>query len=336
MYFVTGATGLLGTHVLVELIRRGESVRALKRKDSQLDDVRAVFDYYLGQESKAAFEKIEWVDGNVLDLISLRDGMQGCDKVVHCAAKVSFVKRDFHELIKVNKDGTANVVNTALDLGVKQLIYSSSTATIGQTEGKDIFDESDAWFRSKENSNYSVSKYLGEMEVWRGVEEGLDAVIVNPSLILGPGNWNTSSISMFKVIKKGLKFYTPGGNAFVDARDVARIMLRLSDEGIVNEKFLVFTDNLKFKDVFDLMAKSFKVKGPTILTSKLMAGIAWRWEGLMRFFFGRKQNITKESARSAMKITRFSNQKIKDRIGYEFIPIEDTIENAVRYFELKY
>lgn len=333
MIFVTGGTGLLGAHILIELSRRGNDIRALKRPSSNLDMVRRVFVHYLGEEGNQHFDKIEWVDGDLLDILSLRDGIQGCDVVYHAAATVSFIKRDFRKLMQVNKEGTANVVNTCLEMGVDHLCYVSSTSAIGQTEGKEIFDESDKWFRSPLNSNYSVSKFSAEMEVWRGVEEGLDAVIVNPSVIFGAGDWKESSISIFRVMKRGLKFFTPGGNAFVDARDVAFLLAEMSEKRVFNERFLAVSENLLFKDVFERIAKAFNVKPPSIRTTKFMAALAWRWESFLRFFFGRKQNISKETARSAMKITKFSNAKIRERMNFEFIPIDDSIENAVAFFE---
>ena len=186
---------------------------------------------------------------------------------------------------------------------------------------------------SPNNSNYAVTKYSAENEVWRGVEEGLNAVIVNPCVILGPGNWNESSLSIFKVIKKGLKFYTPGLNAFVDARDVAFAMAELSEQKIENERFLVTSENLYFKELFDLMAKAFNVKPPSTKVKPWMAGLAWRLEGLLHFLFGKKQNITKETARSSMNITKYSSQKLIDRIGIEFYSIEESVKNAVDYFE---
>jgi len=336
MVFVTGGTGLLGTHLLLDLTLKQESVRALKRANSNTAQVLSVFQYYQGEEEgKKLFDSIEWITGDVLDIISLQDGIAGCKRVFHCAAMVSFVKRDFKRMMKINKYGTANVVNVCLDSQVEQLIYVSSTAAIGRDASKEMYEESNKWVNSDDNSNYAVTKYLAENEVWRGVEEGLDAVIVNPCVILGPGNWNESSLSIFKVVKKGLKFYTPGGNAFVDARDVVKSMITLSEQGHVNERFLVISENLPFKTLFETIADTFKVKAPSIKTKKWMAEIAWRIEGILRFLFGKKQNITKETARAAMKTTFYSNEKIKAKIRIEFRPVKEAVTNAVGYFNKK-
>lgn len=332
MIFVTGGTGLLGTHVLIELLKRGEKVRALKRPNSDLTLVKKVFDFYLEKNAEQFFNQIEWVEGSILDIVLLQNGMKDCTVVYHCAALVSFKRRDFKKLIKTNKEGTANVVNVCLGLKMDHLCYVSSTAAIGRSETKEVYDETNKWVSSSENSGYAVSKYLGENEVWRGVEEGLNAVIVNPSVIFGPGNWNESSLSIFKVVKKGLKFYTPGVNAFVDARDVAKIMVELSVKRIFNERFLVVSENLKFQHLFEQIATEFNVKAPSILVKPWMAALAWRLEGLLAFFFGRKQNITRETARSSMNSTSYANQKIKERLKFEFIPIKDSVKNAVLFF----
>ena len=335
MVFVTGGTGLVGTHLLLELLARGEEIRALKRPNSNLEECKNVFKFYLGDKAKTQFEKIIWHEGDLLDITSLIEGIDGCTKVFHCAAVVSFAQRDYKNMLKINKHGTKNIVNVCLAANTSQLIYVSSTAAIGRNPLSEFYTEENKWLDSKENSNYAVTKYNAEIEVWRGIEEGLNAVIVNPSVILGPGNWNEGSLSIFKVVKKGLKFYTPGMNAFVDARDVATIMCELSDREITNERFLTISENLYFKDLFEKIALAFKTKAPSIKVKPWMAGMAWRIEGLLHFLFRKKQTITKETAQSSMKISRYSNQKISDRLSFEFIPIDDSIQNATRYFNSK-
>jgi dihydroflavonol-4-reductase len=334
MIFVTGASGLLGSHLLIELLSRGEEIKALKRTSSKLDTVKSIFHFYLGDKSETEFNKISWIDGDVLDINSLIEGISGCNKVYHCAAMVSFVKKDFKKMMKVNKTGTANVVNVCIDSPIEQLVYVSSTAAIGRDGSKEFYTEDNKWVSNPDNSNYAVTKYSAENEVWRGVEEGLNAIIVNPCVILGPGNWNESSLSIFKVVKKGLRFYTPGLNAFVDVRDVAYAMVELSDNKIENQRFLVTSENVFFKDLFEKIAKAFDVKAPSIKVKPWLAGLAWRIEGFLHFLFGKKQNITKETAGSSMKITKYSSQKLKDAIGIEFYSIDDSVENAANYFKI--
>lgn len=333
MIFVTGGTGLLGSHVLVELTKRGKKIRALKRKTSNMEQLKRTFTHYFHEQGNENFNKIEWVEGDILDVVSLEEGMRGCDTVYHCAALVSFKKRDFKNLMKINKTGTANVVNVSLHLGVDLFCHVSSTAAIGRSDTKTFYDETNKWVNTKENSNYAVSKYSAENEVWRGKEEGLDVVIINPCVILGIGNWDESSLSIFKVVKKGLKFYTTGANAFVDARDVAYVFCELAERRIINERFLVVSENVSFKVIFEKIAAAFGVKPPSIRVRKWMVGIAWRLEGILAFLFGKKQNITRETARSSMMTTKYSNEKIKAALDYEFISIEASIDHAVTYFE---
>lgn len=336
MVFITGGTGLLGTHFLLELLTRGKQVRALKRAYSDLDQVKSVFEFYLKEKAESEFNKIEWVDGDVTDVTSLENGIRGCSEVYHCAAIVSFAKKDFNRMWKINKVGTENVVNVCLALGVETLCHVSSTAAIGKAEGVELNTETNKWKKNPSHSNYAVTKHSSEMEVFRGAEEGLNVVIINPSVILGPGNWYESSLTIFKVVNKGLKFYTPGMNAFVDARDVATVGVELVDRKIFNERFLVISENVYFKDLFDTIAKSLGVKPPTILAKPWMTAIVWRVQALRRFLFGIKQSVTKESARSAMGITKYSNQKIKEKLNFEFIPVEDSVANAVNYFKNRY
>lgn len=332
MIFVTGGTGLLGSHVLVELLKRDKKIRALYRKQSSLTAVKSIFAHYFREAAEAKFAQIDWVEGDILDVTSLDEGMTGCEVVYHCAGMVSFRKRDFKKLMKINKHGTANVVNVSLSQGIRRLCHVSSTAALGRNGENIHYTENSKWTTSPENSNYAISKYSAENEVWRGKEEGLEVVIINPSVILGIGDWNDSSLSLFKVIKKGLKFYTPGTNGFVDARDVAYVFCELDHQNIINERFLVVSENLPFKVLFETIAHEFKVKSPTILVRKWMAGIAWRLEGLLAFFFGKKQNITKETAQSSMKTSIYSNEKIRKQLNFEFIPIKDSVKDAVVYF----
>ncbi|MBK9190505.1 MAG: NAD-dependent epimerase/dehydratase family protein [Crocinitomicaceae bacterium] len=217
------------------------------------------------------------------------------------------------------------MVNVCLSLKINHLCYVSSTAAVGRSSVKTLYDENNKWIADPDNSGYAISKYSAENEVWRGVEEGLNAVIVNPCVILGPGNWNESSLSIFKVIKKGQRFYTAGANAFVDARDVAFVLAELSERKIFNERFLVIGENLKYKTLFEKIANTFKVKGPNIEAKPWMAALVWRLEGLLAFLFGKKQNITRETARSSMSTVMYSNEKIKERIGIQFHSIDDAI-----------
>ena len=226
MIFVTGGTGLLGSHLLISLTRRTNSIRAIYRSEKKIEQLKCVFKFYYPENWQSYFKKIEWLKGDILDVPFLQESMKNFSQVYHCAALVSFHKRDFNLCMKINREGTANVVNVCLENRIDKLCYVSSTAAIG---GDDFIEnnENRKWKTTPSTSGYSISKYSAEKEVWRGIEEGLDAVIVNPCVILGAGNWNDSSLTIFRTMRKGVKFYPPGSNAQVDARDVAEIMCRL-------------------------------------------------------------------------------------------------------------
>lgn len=329
MILVTGGTGLLGGHLLIELTRNSTAVRAIYRDKNRLTQLEKLFQYYYGPVWKDHFERIEWVQGDILDLPSLENAMEGVDTIYHCAALVSFAKRDFFTLMKVNREGTANVVNTALYKGVKTLCYVSSTAAIGG-QSDTITSESTKWKQSPKTSGYSISKYSAEKEVWRGVEEGLDCVIVNPCLIFGAGNWEESSLTIFRTIEKGLKFYTSGKNAIVDARDVAEIMVKLTNSEIRNERFLCIGENIAFKDLLSEVATQMGKKPPTINTPKWLLGMAWRISGFTAWIRGTKPAVTRDSARNAFHVMHYDASKVKDRLNFTFRPLSETIENSIK------
>jgi len=330
MIFVTGGTGLLGSHLLVELSKRGYAIRALKRSTSNLTNVKNVFDYYLNTNSTELFNKIEWVNGDINNVSTLQDAMKGCDEVYHCAGYVSFWRRDFKKLMKINKVGTANMINVALSLSVKKFSHVSSTAAIGRNELSTQYSEKNKWFTSSSNSNYAVSKYAAEMEVWRGQEEGLNVSVVNPSVLLGAGNWEDSSLTLFLNVKNGIKFYTEGTNAFVDARDVAFCMTELMDKNVFGERYLTISENVCFRDLFFMIADDLGTKRASVNVKPWMAELAWRIE-LIKSVFGYKPKITKETARSAMNESFYSNEKITQKLNHQFISIKDSIKNAVAF-----
>lgn len=260
MVFVTGGTGLLGAHILVELCRKGEKVRALKRSNSNTALVLRIFQHYFGEEGESKFSSIDWIDGDITDIVSLEEGAEGCNVYYHCAAIVSFERRDFKNMMKVNKGGTANIVNLAIDKKIDHLVYVSSVAALGRDGRSDVYTEENKWKNSPENSGYAISKNSAEKEVWRGVEEGIPAVILNPTIILGPGNWNESSVTFFKTMSKGMGWYPTGKNGFVDARDVANIATQLSEKRIFNERFITVGENVSFQTLFTKIAESFGKK----------------------------------------------------------------------------
>ena len=327
MVGVTGGTGMVGAHLLFELVSNGENVRALKRKTSNLSVVKRIFSYY-SHESDILFKKIEWVEGDILDLVSLEDAFEGIDKVYHAAAFVSFVPAEKQKVFDNNINGTANVVNACLTKGVKKLCHISSIAALGSSADGGSIDETMIWSPSKRHSSYSISKFHSEMEVWRGIEEGLDAVIVNPSVIIGPGDWNKSSSALFSAINKGLKFYPLGNTGYVDVRDVAKCSVILMNSDITNERFILNADERTYKEVFQLIAKSVNKPAPSIAAKRWLAEIGWRVEWLRCFVFRKTPQITKETVSAGYNNSAYSNKKIIEKLGFSFIPIEQSIDDT--------
>lgn len=326
MILVTGGTGLVGSHLLQELTSQGIKVRALRRKTSDTAFVEHVFNAY-ADNPQSQLSAIEWVDGDVLDLFSLEDAMTGVSKVYHNAAVVSFSPGDRDIMQKVNVEGTANVVNAALHKGIQKLCHLSSIAALGRANEDGTTDETTAWVTSRNNSYYAISKFNGEREVWRGTEEGLDAVVLLPSVILGMASISNGSMQLFNTILKGLPFYTPGSNGFVDVRDVAKAQLLLMDSGVKNEKFVVSGGNHSYQEVLGMIAKGLGKRPPFIRVSKPMAMMAWNFFRIKSFVTGTAPIITRETANTAMQEYRYSNKKLTELTKMKFRNINETIRD---------
>ncbi len=328
MILVTGGTGLVGSHILLKLSLQEKKFIALKRASSCMSVCQKVFDHY---NLNHLFNNITWVEGNINDVVSLQEAMKDCQQLIHCAAIVSFHHSDIDIMRKINIEGTANVMNVALEYGMQKCAYVSSVATLGY-EPDIIINENNLFKSQNKNSNYSITKYYAEQEVWRASAEGMDVIIVNPSIILGPGNWNSGSSQIFKKIYSGLKFYTEGGSGYVDVIDVADAVLALLFSNIKNERFILNSVNLSFRECFDKIARSLNRPKATIKVTPLLKEIAWRAEFLKSLFTGEKPLITKETANNAMVFRKYSNNKIKQHIGFKFTPIEETIKKYSKWF----
>jgi dihydroflavonol-4-reductase len=332
MILVTGGTGLVGSHLLQAIAMEGKTVRAIIRPSGETEMVRRVFRLY-SQEPEKDFSRIEWVEANLMDIFSLEEAMEGVDDIYHCAALVSFLPGDHKKLIRQNTEGTANLVNAALEKNVRKLCHVSSIAALGRPESmSDLIDENLVWKTSKNNSVYAVSKYGAEREVWRGTAEGLDAVIVNPSIILGVAGRRGGSSRIFNTVWEGLKFYPTGQNGFVDVRDVVKAMILLMESDIRNERFILNVDNIEYKKLFELISGALGKPAPSIRVSPALSRLAWRVEKLRAMITGVKPLITRETARTAVQQYRYSNEKIKKELGFEFRPIEETIGHFCRIF----
>ena len=335
--FVTGAIGFLGAHLVCALLQKGYRVIALKRPESSLSEFNYISGLYFRHDRGLGVKNLEWVKGDITDYEVLEEYLQKDQMVFHCAALVSFYKKDRADLFNTNINGTRNIVDACLTKQCKKLIYVSSTAAIGRNEQGKLTDESDYWDEKDEPSNYSISKYYAELEVWRGVEEGLNAVIVNPPIIIGPCNWNKSTGLFFTNASKNFPFYAPGSNAFVYVNDVVKAMIMLSDSTISGERFLVVSENKTLHNFMNTISDAFHKKRPSIKVTPWMAQIAWRWFGIIGFITGTRGLISKESSASSFKQIAYSSQKIKDALGFEFTNLDDAIkETADMYSSSKY
>jgi len=331
MILVTGGTGFLGSHLICSFLENGKQVRATHRDSSDFTIFDRVAKYY-GNDVERNKKHVQWVEADMLDVFSLEKVLDGITDIYNCAGMVSFQPGDRKKLNRVNIDGTANLVNLALTNNIQKFCHVSSTAAIGRAENELLIDEKVIWKTSGRNSRYAVSKYGAEREVWRGIAEGLNAVIVNPSIILGPGEVNSGSTRMIKVVDNGLYFYTPGSNGFVDVRDVTKIMTQLMENGIFGERFVVSAENVTYKKLFTYIARSLDKKPPIFAASGFLSEITWRLEHLRHYLFGSKPLITKETARTAKINYSYSNKKIRERLNYSFIPVAECIADACKYY----
>lgn len=326
MIFVTGGTGLVGSHLLYDLVRKGLPVRAFRRNQNSTKEVKKIFSYY-SENANELFSKIEWIEGDLLDITSLAEGMNGASHVYHCAAIVSMDPKDGERMIYTNVTGTANVVNIALEKKIQKLCYVSSVASLGIDNMKNITEETN-WNDESNFSAYSISKYLSENEVWRATQEGLNAVIVNPTIILGPGNWHRSSGLIFKAAQEGIRWYSSGGMGYVDVRDVVKVMIQLMEIEITNQRFIVSSENLSFRNFFELLYISINKPVPNKKAGKLLLQLAWRADKIRSIITGSHHYLTKEVAKYASVNLTYSNAKIKSLLNLDFIPVTAAIKNA--------
>lgn len=333
MILVTGGTGLVGSHLLYELTSRQLSVRATYRTVASRDRVKEVFTYYTNTPEKQ-FKYIEWVKADITDITSMIPAFDGIEEVYHCAALISFNPKDYIEMRKVNIHGTAIVVNLSIDANVRKLCYVSSIAAIGDHPNKEFIDEAHEFNVNEDNSGYAITKYGGEMEVWRASQEGVDVIIVNPGVIFGPGFWHSGSGSLFKMIYKGFPFYTNGTTGFVGINDVIHSMVLLMNSEIKNQRFILVSENLSFKKVFSLMANALQVKPPHKEIGPLVTALFWRWEMLKSFLSGKTPKLTKHSAKSMHSQTRYKNDKIIKAIGLEFTQVKEVIAKTAAFFSI--
>lgn len=331
MILVTGGTGLVGSHLLYKLVSTNEKVRAIYRNEQKLQNVKSVFSSYT-DDYKNLFDAIEWIKADIIDIPSLTEAFKDISYVYHCAALVSFEPIKSNALRKFNIEGTANVVNFCISHNIKKLCYVSSIATLGSTFNKETITEETIWNPEMDNSVYAITKYGAEMEVWRATQEGLDAVIVNPGVILGAGIWNEGSGSLFKKAHKGLNYYSSGTVALVSVEDVVSIMITLMKSDVKNERFVLVGDNWTFKKFLQMLATSVNKTPPEKLAPSWLLHILWRLDWLKYSLTGKPRKLTKQLSNSLSSETYYSSEKIKNTLNFEFHPIDQTISRVGKLY----
>jgi dihydroflavonol-4-reductase len=321
--FLTGITGLLGGEVANQILDKGYKVKALVRNPAKI---------------KFQHPLLEYVEGDILDVTALSQQMKGADFVIHTAAVVSFAPKDRKAMYHTNVEGTANMVNTALEVGVRKFCHVSSIAAFGRpplNEMKKVdlvrINEDQKWLASETNSHYAISKYMGECEVWRGAAEGLPMVIVNPSIILGEGEWHISSTQLFKYVYDERPFYPEGYMNYVDVKDVSRALIQLMESDIHSERYCLSGGMVSYKDFFDKIAERFGKKKTSIKVTSGMMGAIWRVEALKSMLTGKAPLITKETAKTAQLKIFQENNKIRKDLNFEFNSLDNTLDRVCSY-----
>jgi len=320
MILVTGGTGFLGSELIKQLTDKGLAVRALKREKSVIP--ARIKDNPL----------VNWFVADVNEPSALEDGFMGVTKVYHCAAFVSFNPKDKKQLFHINIEGTSNIVNLCIENNCR-LLHVSSVAALGDARKGDQITEKDFWEYDAKAHAYGLSKYESEMEVWRGITEGLDAIIINPSVIIGKNAGFEGSGAIFKLIKGGFPFYTNGATGLVDVEDVAKAMILLMDTELTAERFIISSDNYHYKDLFAAIADGFSVKAPKKEAKAWMLGLAWRTLKFLSFFTGKQPSITKDAAKSSLSLSYYNNHKIIKETGIIFKPVSESIKEITQYLK---
>lgn len=321
MILITGANGLIGSQIAKQFISMGILFKALRRENSNL--------------SLLQDENIDWVEGNVLDTIRIRDIItdNNIDVVVHCAAIVSYHKQDESLMYKVNVRGTMNVVDACIELGVKQLIHISSVAALGRKTGRNTIYEDDHWVESPLNSTYARTKYLAELEVWRGQNEGVDTCVVNPSVVIAAGDGQRSSSKLLKYIWDEKKFYKEGKINYVDARDVARIVGDIYIKKVVGERFILNAGNIEYRSIFEQIANNFNKKPPSIKVNMLILKAIYLLDQIKYLLTRIRPVVTREMLKSTNTDFLYVNDKSRDFFSMEYTPLSKTLEWACNSFK---
>ncbi|TYA70039.1 NAD-dependent epimerase/dehydratase family protein [Seonamhaeicola marinus] len=326
MILVTGGTGLVGAHLLYKLASKGEKVRAIFRNEKKLENIKSVFSCYTNNYSDI-YNGIEFVKGDILDIPSLVHAFKDVEYVYHCAAFVSFEPDKYVLSRKTNIEGTANIVNFCSSNNVKKLCHVSSIAALGNNTSNAPINEKNVWNPEDDHSIYAITKYGAEMEVWRGTQEGLDAVIVNPGVILGAGIWRYGSGNIFKRAHKGFKYYTSGSVGLVNVDDVTEIMIKLIKSDLKNERYILVAQDWSYKQFLQHLAESVNMSPPKRQASKFLLTISWKLDWLKTKLTGKRRVLTRHIADALTNNNSYDNSKITNALDYSFRPIDKTIKD---------
>ncbi|TMU55444.1 NAD-dependent epimerase/dehydratase family protein [Flagellimonas algicola] len=331
MILVTGGTGLIGSHLLFQLVQDGKSVKATYRTKKSLKKISKVFDYYT-EHPETLLHKITWVQADITDVGTLENAFKDVTQVYHCAALISFDPRQLDQLIQANSEATANMVNLCIANGVKKLCYVSSIAAIGPSVKGKMATEENEWNDTKV-SVYGLTKHDAELEVWRGSQEGLAVVVVNPGVVLGPGFWKSGSGSFFTYAQKGKKHFIPGGTGFVSVNDVTRAMTQLMDSGIRNERFILVNENLTYSEFFKRICGRLGVTPPDKPIPFWMLELFWRLDGLRSKLRGKRRRLTKNMVKGMYRREIYNNTKIKKALDFTYDNLDETLDFCCEKFK---
>ena len=329
MVFVTGATGILGRIIVLELLKKGKTVRAAKRSASNIDEVKHSYQFYT-ENTDDFFNKIEWVNVDFDDIHSLQDALIGVTEVYHCAAKVSFDPKDEKEMYHTNIKGTENLLFACDNSSVQKFLHVSSIAVLDGFNEKGELDEESDFNPKIEHSAYAISKHLSEMEVWRASAEGLNTIIINPGMIVGTGNWKQSSGELFSTFENN-SFTFSGSSAYVDVRDVAKIAVDLMEKDKFGERFILISESKKYEEIGNQIRKKLGLKDAKILSQSILN--IGRW---LNIFFGwlipQLKMATRTNIEAVTSSSVISNKKVKDTLDYQFIPVQESVDFHLRNY----
>ena len=318
---ITGATGLIGSHIVRRLSKEGyHNITAIKRLSSKMDLLPYVVD------------KITWNEADVTDIVSLENCFEDVDVVIHAAAVVSYDPKKADLMNEINVGGTANMINLALDFGVKRFVHISSVAALGKAANTTIRDEKTEWDHAVATTDYAISKYKSEKEAWRGYAEGLSMIMLNPSFVIGASNWTESSSRIWSQMAKGIPYYPMGSNGYVDVRDVSKAVVTAMNSDLNGERFVLSAETISYQTAFEWIANAIRAKVPSKALTPMVRNIAWRIDWLRSKLTGSSQLLTKASADSTAHETHYDSTKSKEILGITYRPLKQSIEEVGKIF----